>query len=235
MAKTSGSGPKSRGGDASKARRPADQPNDKWSDDALSGKGISANERAKEWLRRNKITPEDVRQLGGGGLADSQISVYTDVGGGIVMAPTHEKLAPGVKRILSKDGGKFQLYNAYFRVKSTETGGGIGRRMLQQQVLAAHRLGISKIKTTAAGELGGAFNGYYSWASLGYNGRVPDSFRRRYRGTPIGRATTTQQLFAIRGGADAWKRHGEGISMTFTVRKSSVGWKMLFEGRKRFE
>jgi hypothetical protein len=192
-------------------------------------KGIDATDDAREWLQKRRVRPDDVRDIGGGGFDDSRIKVEKS-GDGVVITAYHDKLR-GVTRKL----GQYDNNKLYFRVADGQTGGGIGRRMLQRQVLAARRLGISKIKTDAAGELGGSFNGYYSWASLGYNGKVPKSFSNRYKGTEIGRAKTTQELFSIRGGAEAWKKHGTGVSMTFTVKRGSVGWRMLFEGRKRFE
>jgi len=235
MAKTSARGPKSRGGDASKAKRPESESGGDWSEQAFRRNGIVlSTAEAREWLRKKRITPADVRDIGGGGFDNSIIEVKKSADG-VVIGAQHDKLSGATRKIGQDDNGRLYIYNSYFRVAEGRTGGGIGRRMLQRQVLAARRLGISKIKTDAAGELGGSFNGYYSWASLGYNGRVPDSFRKRYSGTAIGRAKTTQELFSIRGGSEAWKAHGTGVSMTFTVRRGSVGWKMLFEGRKRFE
>jgi hypothetical protein len=54
-------------------------------------------------------------------------------------------------------------YSAYFKVRSAEQGGDIGKRLLAANVAMYEKLGLTKVKVTANIDVGG-----YAWARYGY-------------------------------------------------------------------
>jgi hypothetical protein len=54
-------------------------------------------------------------------------------------------------------------YSAYFKVRSSEQGGDIGKRLLAANVAMYEKLGLEKVKVTANIDVGG-----YAWARYGY-------------------------------------------------------------------
>jgi hypothetical protein len=54
-------------------------------------------------------------------------------------------------------------YSAYFKVRSSEQGGDVGKRLLAANVAMYEKLGLTKVKVTANIDVGG-----YAWARYGY-------------------------------------------------------------------
>lgn len=78
-------------------------------------------------------------------------------------------------REVYKQGDNIVIHNDYFMIDGT-TGKGFGTKVFADEVEGARALGVSKIVTLAARQEG-VFNGYYTWPRLGYDARLPASFR----------------------------------------------------------
>jgi hypothetical protein len=59
--------------------------------------------------------------------------------------------------------GDNKAYSAYFKLKSAETGGGVGKQLLAANVAMYEKMGFDKVEVTANIDVGG-----YAWAKYGY-------------------------------------------------------------------
>lgn len=137
-------------------------------------------------------------------------------------------------------GGALVVQNDHFAIEATLPDGtpnplkGKGAETFATQVQALQALGVSRIETLAAGSGGhfsrgapaweGRFNGYYTWARLGYDGDVPE---RTLGALPpglkarLGDRPTVQGLLALPGGLEAWKEYGDEFEGTFDLTPGS--------------
>ena len=131
-------------------------------------------------------------------------------------------------RKIWRDGqGNLQMENEYFI--ATKPGGGLGTRVFAKQVDAAAKFGVSEIAVHAARDTG--FNGYYTWARLGYKLEVNPSrtksagneqYQRDFKGV-----RDTHQLFSRSGGAAWWKEHGHDTTGSFDLSAGSTSRRVL--------
>ena len=98
---------------------------------------------------------------------------------------------------------------------------GFGTRILAAQVRAAQALGVVTIETVAGGTPAGAkqgrMNGYYTWARLGYSGRLTPELTAAAREADIAlpKRATIHDLFATDEGREWWRKHGDEMYMEF--------------------
>lgn len=142
-------------------------------------------------------------------------------------------------RKLYKDGrGKLVCDNQYFRLDkeadAVKAAGATGADLLANQVKALRSIGVTKIKTLAAGNkqtaADGGFNGYYTWARCGYDGAIKKSVMAKLPPDVVkqmGGSNRLLKLFEIEGGPEAWKEHGSDTQMTFDLSPDSPNIKAL--------
>ena len=80
------------------------------------------------------------------------------------------------------------------------------------------RVGITRINCTAA--RGSNMNGYYTWARLGFTGKIPvddmaEDILSEMR-TKFGKITEVEQLMRKPGGAQWWKHNGISWEASFS-------------------
>lgn len=120
---------------------------------------------------------------------------------------------------------KLVIHNEIFELKhGVPQGTGIGAKVLARQVEQAAKLGVDEIRTTAARS--SYFNGYYTWARLGYDAPLPDHIRGILPGKLSG-STRVRDLMHSPQGREFWKTHGETIDMTFDLSPGSYSRKAL--------
>lgn len=106
-------------------------------------------------------------------------------------------------------------------------GHGFGTSMLVSQVGMAERYGFKDIETLAAGHGSGAatkpasLNGYYTWARMGFDGRIKEDH------PSFGGAKYVSELMKTASGRDAWLKYGTATRMTFDMRRGSTSMKVL--------
>ncbi len=126
-------------------------------------------------------------------------------------------------------GNDLVINNELFEVSKEEQGKGLGTSMFVDQVRQAKAMGVDYIKTHAARKDSDdpeeAMNGYYTWPRLGYDGdlgsqksKLPEQFRT---------AQTIQDLYAMPGGKEWWREHGESIDLKFDLANGSRSMKVL--------
>lgn len=117
------------------------------------------------------------------------------------------------------------LYNELLVLKK-DAPAGIGTRIFASQVEAARQLGLQRIEVYAAGSAGSDYNGYYTWARLGYRaplkademGRLPAELRG---------ARDVGDLMATAAGRDWWRKNGSGRAMSFDLGAGSESLRHL--------
>lgn len=121
--------------------------------------------------------------------------------------------------------GRPMLSNQFFVVADEAARGhGMGTRVFADQVRAAQRLGISHIETMAVRDAG--YNGYYTWARLGYNADIPSRLVSRLPPSLAG-ARTLHDLMRTPEGRTWWKVNGITTDMTFDLTPGSDSMQML--------
>lgn len=106
------------------------------------------------------------------------------------------------------------IENVTFTAK--ETGKGLGTKVFAQQVAEAAAKGLKYIGTNAIRTKHA--NGYYTWARLGYDGKVPMG---QHGGKKV------SELMKTKEGRDWWKEHGQSTAMTFDLTEGSQSRRVL--------
>jgi len=140
------------------------------------------------------------------------------------------------RRTIIRDAdGSLLLSNNEFNVPEKARGKGFGASVFSSQVASAKQLGFKEIRTTAAGdgpESGGdgEYNGYYTWARMGYDGNLnsdaKDLFRKKLG---LGLNDTPDRVSDVLGrpgGVALWKKYGHEFSGVFDLSDGSYSMKV---------
>ncbi len=136
----------------------------------------------------------------------------------------------GIRIFMKDKNGDPYCYNHQLEVH--DTGKGLGTRILANQVDALRELGFKKMECYAAGSLtDSAFNGYWTWPRLGYDGPLPKGikFTLLNSGVPnsVAKATKVSDLLKTERGAEWWKENGTGFHATFDLKDGSHSMKVF--------
>lgn len=115
------------------------------------------------------------------------------------------------------------------RVDPAKRGQGLGAALLLAHVRALDDLGFEFIRLNAYRDDAQDFNGYYTWAVLGFDGALEDANRRviareytARTGQPFPPSVTTVQgVLGLPGGRQLWREYGDSTYMTFTVARGT--------------
>jgi hypothetical protein len=138
------------------------------------------------------------------------------------------------ERTIKREDGKLVLYNDSFEMKANR-GSGIGTRLFAAQAEGAARQGVDRIETFAAGvgkehptwSKKESYNGFYTWARLGYNIPIKEPVQKRAERAGFSGVKDTHDLFSRPGGAAWWKEHGEENKGVFDLRAGSTSMQVL--------
>jgi len=126
--------------------------------------------------------------------------------------------------------GTIHIHNSMFFLKPRYQGSGFGTAAFSDQVRGAFAAGANSISTMAGkgrlGRGGAAMNGYYTWATLGYDAELSQSFRRRLP-PELKSAKTVQDLLETPEGERYWKDNGYMTEMNFDLTPGSPSLKRL--------
>ncbi len=106
----------------------------------------------------------------------------------------------------------------------------MGTDIFADQVKNASKAGFKSI--TAKCVKDGHKNGYYTWARLGYDGKIPDSVKDKLPNN-LSKAKTIQELISKKGGMEWWKQNGDTFEGTFDLKAGSNSRKILDEYLKQ--
>jgi hypothetical protein len=125
-------------------------------------------------------------------------------------------------RTISRLGKKKSIYADFIRLENTGTGAGL--KIFASQVENATKLGFSSIRNEAARS--STYNGYYTWARLGYNAKLGHAIRDRLPSNLKG-ARSIHALFKTEAGRSWWKENGTSLNMRFNLNPGSRSQRVL--------
>jgi GNAT superfamily N-acetyltransferase len=132
-------------------------------------------------------------------------------------------------KLYKDNDGDFVIYNRYMEVK--KRGQGLGTEVLQRQVEAASRMGVSKLKGVAVrreGTTGVPLVGYYVWPRLGYDGKLTDLHKKALpKELSEYDPEMVSDLMMSKKGRDWWRANGSTFNVEFDLSKNSWGRKTL--------
>ncbi len=185
----------------------------------------SLNESEISSILGRTVSHKDITRMIG---APDGSSVSISIGpNGTVSTRTNHPYISAQERVIRKDSdGSVSIYNAYFRT-NTSAPKGTGSRIFAAQVSQARELGVSNIKVSAAGDpRSRTFNGYTTWAKLGYNANLTIG-QRASLPSNLSKARTLNELHSLSGGAAWWKANGNDFSGTFNLQRNSPQVRVL--------
>lgn len=149
-----------------------------------------------------------------------------------------DNLVKHMNRTIKKDSIHMDL----FVLNNNAKGQNIAPRMLYTSALMAHKMGIPRIETHAAGSINSSYyNGYYTWARCGYDQELglnhKSSLKQAVGGGMCTQAewdskfsgyTHVSQFMETKQGRDIWKRYGSDLHYAeFDTRPNSKSMKVL--------
>ena len=132
---------------------------------------------------------------------------------------------PALRVVFQDSDGDTAIYNEFMRVRD-DAPDGVGTRILAHQVRAARALGVAYLAADAEGSPTGTFNGYYTWARLGFNGDVPAGVARALP-QQFRDVTDLLDLLDRPGGATWWRANGRSFFGTFDLSDGSRSLRVL--------
>jgi hypothetical protein len=136
-----------------------------------------------------------------------------------------------MSRYFYRDKDALIVYNDSFEIKKTGTG--LGTKMFSQQIESCKKLGVSKFKTRAIKT--STFNGYYTWARLGYDAKIPD---RSKLSDILKSCKMISDLMKTPDGRAWWKENGSTVNMSFDLSDDSLSMRVFrsyLEEKKHME
>jgi hypothetical protein len=136
---------------------------------------------------------------------------------------------------LTKQPDGVHVLAEYFRIHAAGVSR-IGLQITRDQVKAAPRFGIRVVNVRAgrhdpqpsSGEPADSrMTGYYHWPLLGFDGVLSQDIRARAAADGFGRVRTVQELLSKPGSRPWWRRHGEGMKLSFRVRPGDRYWRRM--------
>jgi hypothetical protein len=121
-----------------------------------------------------------------------------------------------MRRMFRVDEGKLKVANQYFRLGDAMKAKTSGTEIFAAQVEGLRKLGVDRIETMAARQDGkGGYNGYYTWARLGYDA----PFRTKVASAPpaVLAARTLHEVMSTAEGREWWKLKGRSFQGTFKI------------------
>lgn len=191
---------------------------------------ISASDlqAAEDFFGQGSLSKEFIGALTNGVDGGDVSVIHQD--GELLLSTWHNGVR--ARRTISRIKGELVAKNEIFTIADDSPYKGHGTEMLASQVIALKAAGVVKIKTTAAGHAKsqGKWNGYYTWARAGYDGKIPaKTWRKLPSGLKrqMGTSRSVQDLMSKAGGKEAWKQHGAQFQGTFNTRDGSRSMKVL--------
>ena len=134
-------------------------------------------------------------------------------------------------RTFRRDGNDLVCSNDEFYLKKKGTGK--GTEMFAQQADSLRAAGVARMETYATRfiEENGEkkeLNGYYTWARLGYDAKIPSALRDELPDEfDWDKTRNISDLMKTPSGRDWWKAHGETVAMSFDLAPDSFNSKLL--------
>jgi len=154
-----------------------------------------------------------------GALDGAALNVSVRKGRELFVEITHPLIVRQERGFRRDASGELYIWNHYFE-KRHDAPPGVGIRSFKTQVAGARQLGVTRIELWAAGDaMDTSYNGYYTWARVGFNDSLSDAERKRLP-RRFARVKTINELIR-RNGHQVWKEIGSAHKMTFDLADDS--------------
>lgn len=176
--------------------------------------------QAQYTMGTNTFSREELASIAA--MADGslvKIEKYND--GLMISAKNPDIYTAELQRILIYEDNRLILENEYQEIIESQRGKGIPVFALYTQIQNARALGVSIIRTLAAGSMSSKlFNGYYTWARLGFDAELPINIQAQLPEKFIN-AEKVSDLMATPEGRDWWRVHGKSLYLEFDLSDNS--------------
>jgi hypothetical protein len=183
------------------------------------------------------LTRREVIELTG---APKNSTVFLSTGGkGIEFRVANPIFSEDMFRYLVQNqSGEYEFYllNAGLVLKSEFSQRGIGSRCVIKEIFAAKRLAsglpIVSVEVSAVGNHASAqleddpMRGYYVWATMGFDGKIPEQVRPRLAEKFQGCVLVSDLMSSFEGRYE-WFRCGESLDLSFSLADGSASWRVL--------
>jgi hypothetical protein len=195
---------------------------DNMDDDAML-QAAKDHGHAEEYSEQSStISSPELRELG---IEDAASFVGAPDGSTVTVDGTTINVEGRGDLYMKREISQGSIYSSNFNAGSRYKGE--GAQIFAQMVRQAREAGFMDISVTAAGELGGGMNGYYTWPLVGYEADIDDVSERNAIRQNFPGVETMQDLFDTPGGRDWWFVNGSTLSMDFDLSDGSRNMKVL--------
>lgn len=160
----------------------------------------------------------------------SKVEMYLSDGKVVFEGTWHGKSGEYISMIRSVNAGKTKntgwIRHEVIVVDGFKPGSGMGTKIFNEAIERYEKAGIKKVTALADGELEDVlYNGYYTWARLGYDGQMSAKAARTLKGAGwnVSEGDSIQQFVLDNGskGLKAWKEYGSSFEGIFDVTAGS--------------
>ncbi len=177
-----------------------------------------------------ELTDAEWRNLAGA-PDGGELFVRQSKAGTLHMGYDPEKGSPidRLSRYIGRDSdGVLRLKNDILEMAQGETSKGLGTRVFATQVEQATKLDVKYIETLASGDPQSTrYNGYYTWARLGYDGDTTFQVREAAELAGFGRPKLVSEILSQEGGAAWWKANGTSFDGVFDLTEGARSQRIL--------
>lgn len=175
------------------------------------------------------LSLEQIASLAGAFHPSFRVTIRRDFPGVLNVSATGyiDGASVTLQRTIRAGKGGPRITNDFFQ--SGRTGTGVGTSVFAYQVRAAGAAGVTQIGTTAARSA--SFNGYYTWARLGYDAPMSGAVAGRASRAVGYRVSRVSDLMRTPQGRQWWRSNGTTRSMTFDPRPGSASRQRLEDYR----
>jgi hypothetical protein len=133
----------------------------------------------------------------------------------VVVRVDHPLLVGSMERRFRRTVEDIVVRNVHFHVHD-QAPAGFGTAVFARQVAGLRRLGVSRIEAEIAGSAASPYNGYYTWARMGFDAPLTAAERRQLPPHLVGARTLHERITAP-GGREWWRRRGSGREAVFDL------------------
>lgn len=131
-----------------------------------------------------------------------------------------------VRYIKRDEDGSFICKNGSIELDKNQQGKGLGSSIFTTQVKNLSESGFKAIRCTAERDDEMGWNGYYTWARLGYDGAIPERVLNKLPPELAG-TKRVQELMGKPGGKEWWKKNGDSFAAEFDLAKDSRSMQIM--------
>lgn len=129
------------------------------------------------------------------------------------------------------DLNNMSVQNMLFTIDNDSPYKGKGTEIFNNQVKSLKKAGFNEITTQAAGSKNSEYNGYYTWARLGFEPENKqlgvDSFNEFAKNNGLSKVNSFNEIMSTSKGREYWKNNGNEFIGKFSLKNNSYSLNTL--------